>query len=155
MLTFREVSKKSITFVLTMALILSSIMVCFTVVANADVTVKTGTVDGKKYILGDILYQTDFESDALDTLPAGWQASGKSWGWGTGTGSAKIVENGSYGKVLSITASSLDFWVSAPEIKTRNYVYEAKFIHLVLQVVQLVLLTVCMVASTMQMVLLM
>ena len=90
--------------------------------------ITTGEVNGKTYILGDSLYYTDFEEYTLDETPHDWEMSySKSFGYSStgATGYATIASLGSAKNVLSFGATGVDTWISMPEVKTRNYVYEA------------------------------
>lgn len=113
---------------LVLSVVILAMALPFSFGASAlDIT--TGEADGKSYVLGEVLYSNDFENETVGAIAEGWEASNTTWGWNSnGTGSAKITENNTYGKVLTITSTNQDYWVSMPEIKTRNYVYEARLI---------------------------
>lgn len=92
--------------------------------------ITVGEVDGKSYVLGDQLYFTNFDEDGIETgkLPAGWGMSNStSFGWHPegieSYASVEYLSKGS-GNVLKFGASGTDTFISMPEIKTRNYVYE-------------------------------
>ena len=111
-----------------LALVLSVLIVAtgipFTAFA-ADDTANAAELDGKKYIIGDILYENDFESDAVDALPDGWEAGIPDYAWkGGGTVSAKVISSNGK-KVLSLGMNGTDGFVSGPVLNTRNYMFEA------------------------------
>lgn len=121
--------KKILAFL--MALIILVVALPITVgAATADIT--TGEVAGKTYVLGDVLYETDFEEFEDGTMPTGWEVANTSFGYpskptDTLYGNAEIfTTTTSIKKVLKVTSTGIDTWVSMPEVKTRNYVYEFK-----------------------------
>ncbi len=115
---------------LSLILLCMIILSVFGINTYADtIKIETGKVDDKDYIIGDNLYYTDFEDESVDSLPKGWEIANKSFGYnGGGTSSAKVAKLGSYGNVLTFSATGIDTWISMPEIKTRNYIYEVTFV---------------------------
>ena len=92
--------------------------------------------NGISGILGDVLYETDFEADTAGQLPTGWSAglyggsdtSGTSFGW-TGNGgsfTAQVAELEGYGKVYLFQSSNADAFTAMPAINTADYLYEAE-----------------------------
>ena len=87
---------------------------------------------------GNVLYQTDFESDTVGAMPSGWSAgymnspnpeTNTSYGWtdsATGSMTAQVAELEGYGKVYQFKSVNADAFTAMPEIPTTNYLYEAK-----------------------------
>lgn len=123
--------KKQIAMLLSIALILASVPIT---AISAD-----GSEKGLDYLLGDVIYENDFQSENGGVLPGGWSVgypSGTdknrtSFGWGT-TGAAinnaSVTEHDTYGKVLEFTASNTDAFLALPQTGTMSYVFEAEII---------------------------
>ncbi|MBR4863820.1 MAG: hypothetical protein IKU07_04525 [Oscillospiraceae bacterium] len=92
--------------------------------------------NGIPYIMGDVLYESDFEEDTVGQLPEGWSAglyggtgnAGTSFGWtgSGGTASAQVTEFGEYGKVYQVQSSNADAFTAMPAIHSADYFYEAE-----------------------------
>ena len=90
---------------------------------------------GPVYIKGGVLYETDFESDTVGQLPAGWSAgysegtgaNKTNFGWGSGGKmTAQVEAFGDFGKVFHFTSGNNDAFAAMGEIPTTNYLYEAQ-----------------------------
>ena len=103
----------------------------------ADPPVEEPESTGPVYILGDVLYETDFESDTVGALPTGWSAGYSegsaadgtltSFGWGSGgTLTAQVESFGDYGKAYHFGSTNNDAFTAMPAINTMNYLYEAE-----------------------------
>lgn len=91
--------------------------------------ITVNTVDNQFFILGDVLYSTDFENETVGSMPSGWEIANTSFGYnGGGKSEGSVTQLGSAGKVFTYSSTGIDTWVSMPEIKTRNYVFEATFL---------------------------
>ncbi len=100
------------------------------VIKALEVVEPTYVLDGKEYTKGDVIYQNDFESSTHQVLPEGWAAGIPTYGWNHASGSVPTAyayhETWSpYGKYLTVGTGGYDGYVSAPEINTRNYIFEA------------------------------
>ena len=92
--------------------------------------------NGFSYILGDVLYESNFEEDTVGQLPQGWSAglyggtgnAGTSFGWtgSGGTATAQVTEFGDYGKVYQVQSSNADAFTAMPAIHSADYLYEAE-----------------------------
>ncbi len=123
-----KIFKKLLSLILVCAILAMSLSVGFSAIAAAT-DIVTGDANGKAYILGDTIYSTDFEDETLGSMPEGWEMNSASFGYtGGGEASAVVAEFGSYGNALKFSSTGIDTWMSMPEIKTRNYVYEATFV---------------------------
>ena len=92
--------------------------------------------NGMNYLMGEVLYATDFENDTVGQLPEGWSAglyggpgvNGTSFGW-TGSGAtvtAQVAELEGYGKVYEFRSGNADAFTAMPRIETTDYLYEAE-----------------------------
>ncbi len=95
-----------------------------------------GHIGDQYYVLGDVIYENDFDDETAGTLPEGW-----SYGWPYGTGatkttygwaanaqataSAQIVDHATHGKVVQFGSVNTDAFMALPATGTLNYVYEA------------------------------
>ena len=129
--------KKYLSLSLSVVLIFCTMVSVLSVNGNAN-TVNTINVDGSSIIVGDVLYENNFDDETLGALPNGWSAGysageglGKtSFGWARNQAGfthkldTKVVDNATYGKVLQVSTSNVDAFMALPQINTLNYVYE-------------------------------
>ena len=105
--------------------------------SSGDNQTPTGpTFDEDSLIIGNVLYQTDFEDTAVGELPEGWQkgypGNGSTFGWGVNDVTQRsmigeVVEvNGD--KVLNFASSNTDAYITAPATGTLDYIFEATII---------------------------
>ena len=132
--------KKYLSVILSLVLIICAMVSVFAV--NAGAEFKILEVGGNSLIVGETLYENNFDNETEGALPSGWSAgfsagegTGKtSFGWSRNqTGYAHtletmVVNNATYGKVLWLSTSNVDAFMALPEIGTLNYVYEANLI---------------------------
>ncbi len=81
---------------------------------------------GNNIVLGNVLYQNDFEGETVGSIASDWNMRVPTWGW-NGSGStqkAEVVNLNGYGKVMEFTTTSSSVWMTMPKIPTRNYVFE-------------------------------
>ncbi|MBQ8254410.1 MAG: hypothetical protein IJY94_02780 [Clostridia bacterium] len=89
------------------------------------------------YFMGETIYENDFDGETVGSLPEGWSygsdnGSGEhktKYGWHestkTHTVSAQVIDHADHGKVVELSATTIDLYVALPETGTMNYVYEA------------------------------
>ncbi len=130
--------KKYISVILSAVLLFCSVITAFAL-DNGEIA-ETLNVGGHNLVVGDLLYENNFDNDTLGTLPDGWSAgysrgtgvNKTSFGWSrtdeTPTLSTKVVEYSQYGKVLELKTSGTDAYMALPSVNTLNYVYEANVI---------------------------
>ncbi len=100
------------------------------VITALNIVKPTYVLDGKEFTEGDVLYENDFQNTTSGEIAEGWTAGIPTYGWNHATGSvpsyAVFHETWSpYGRYISIGTGGYDGYVAAPEINTRNYIFEA------------------------------
>ena len=133
--------KKYLSLSLSVVLIFCTMVSVLAVNSNAN-TVNTINIDGSSIIVGDVLYENNFDNETVGTLPSGWSAGHSagegvnktSFGWARDDVNypcrlnAEVVNNQSYGKVLHLNTANTDAFMALPCINTLNYVYEATIV---------------------------
>ncbi len=87
-----------------------------------------GEADGKLFTYGEPVYKNDFNNEAVNALPEGWEAGVPSYAWNNGGTVDAYVYNLNDNNVITVGVGACDGFVSTPEINTRNYVFEAEII---------------------------
>ena len=85
-------------------------------------------------IIGEVLYETDFEDATVGTLPEGWQkgykANGADFGYVEEGASmvGEVVKLEGYGKVVNFASTKADAYITTPSTGTLDYIFEANVV---------------------------
>lgn len=134
-------SKKYLSVLIAIVLLLCSIVSVFAL-NDGSASLDSIEVGAYNLILGDVLYENNFDNETVGTLPSGWSAGHSageganktSFGWARNDVNypcrlnAEVVNNQSYGKVLQLNTANTDAFMALPCINTMNYIYEANII---------------------------